>query len=106
MLITSNSFIVVIFQWHFFSFLCSELITPYFENKSPPLSAAYLPQINDQGGDYLGRCTLAPSFQSAKFQPPTESRISLKKGDLSKQLTAPQWTLNEDSGGEANRGRV
>ena len=51
-------------------------------------------------------CTLAPSFQSAKFQPPTESRTSLKKGDLSKQLTAPQWTLNEDSGGEANRGRV
>ena len=45
--------------------------------------------------------TLAPSFQRAKFHPPTDSRMSLKKGDLSRHLTVPQWTLKEDSGGAA-----
>ena len=32
--------------------------------------------------------------------------MSLKKGDLSKQLTVPQWALKEDSGGEAMREKV
>ena len=49
----------------------------------------------------VNRPTLAPSLQMLKLHPPTESRTSLKKGERSRQQTAPECSLKWYSGREA-----
>ena len=39
--------------------------------------------------------TLASSFQMIQVHPPTVSRISLKKGDLSTQVIGPECAVKE-----------
>ena len=46
------------------------------------------------------KLTLAPSFQRAHVQPPTDKRISLKNGDLSMHEIGPWWVRNWYRGGE------
>ena len=57
--------------------------------------------VHDPFTQQQSRLTLAPSLQMLKLHPPTESRVSLKKGERSRQHTAPECSLKWYSGREA-----